>query len=241
MKKIAFCFFGQVKNYQLLHENYKNNLIDIIESTYSVDYYLHTNRLKNYYNPSINNNENHSIDYTSILPFYTFKDISYKLDYTLIKKIVEEYVSRFGVYWTKELTYTHGALTTEYAVRQLYGLNEIFQMVKNSGVTYDKYILTRPDLFFYDKITPKYLEYKEDISIPNFSHWYGYNDRFAITNLQGFITYTERLNYLLETPQQITSEKLLKKIIKLKKNTLRFIPQNFIFDLCRANGVCMRN
>lgn len=233
--KVALCFFGHVKNFNdQLFFSYSQNIIKSIDS--DIDYYLVTFNNQIYYNPS--SKEDHSIDYNSINNYFLFSEkiildinapYSYKIDNFVIHTL-----HRYGydIGWGK-----NAILTTVYAIRQLYGLYKLYNILKHTN--YSKYILCRPDCIFEKQLDSTILSKTENICIPNFNHWYGYNDRFAILDKIGLETYCSRYEILMNNPKQYHSEKYLKYTIDQSKNTI-FLFDNFRFRLLRSNGELSR-
>lgn len=234
--KTAICFFGQVKNYNdILYNSYQQYIYDPIYSLTDIDYFLVTFNNTTYYRPSTQ--ENHSIDIDSINDFFNFRDsiiLDICADYTIeIDNFVAHTLSQFGYCdsWGLETQ-----LLTRNSIRQLYGLNQLYQKISN--LKYDRYILCRPDALFEQRLDATLLSSINsvyNILIPNFNHWYGYNDRFAIVDSVGLATYCSRYQKIVNNPQSYHSESYLKQTIHQSGNSL-YLFDNFRFRLLRANN-----
>ncbi len=124
-------------------------------------------------------------------------------------------------------------------IRALWSLKEVTRLWETSGVTYDRIIYLRPDVYFQTPLDVKWLyECKEnEVLIPNFRIYYQSNDRFAIghpTSMKYYgLRYLEAYTYSLES--SLHSEKYLTHI--LKKNNIQIKQIPIFFSRIRANGI----
>lgn len=109
-----------------------------------------------------------------------------------------------------------------------------------SGNKYDYVMFLRPDALLNRRLPVEDIfnhEFRENtIILPNFNHWEGYNDQFAILNFHNFLWYGERIDGIAEfrkTNGRIVSEKYLKYVVDQHYETKQV---NFQFDLLRPNG-----
>lgn len=230
--KIAVCFFGQVKNFDdKTYQSYINNIYQTIKSN-TVDYFVATYNNTIYKNSSTK--ENHSINHLSIDLYFDFNDkIILDVSSTYVKLLDDfsvKILSKFG--YTKHWG-SNSKESTIRSIRQLYCLNKIYNKFKDSD--YDKYILCRPDCIFESPLEVSVLNNSYNINIPNFNHWYGYNDRFALLDKHGLYVYCSRFSEISANPQQYHSESYLKFIIDKSSSTVKLF-DNFKFRLIRANG-----
>lgn len=229
VNKIAICFFGQVKNYTSnLYENFVQNITSQIVN-YELDYYIVTYNNNYMFNPI--NGENHSIDYNSIFQYINFNS-SLILDINsdeikFVDNFSEYLVEKFGGCWGD-----NSQLSTKYAVRQLYGLKKLYTIISNK---YYRYILLRPDIWYTSKLHNILINNNEDLVIPLFDSWGGYNDRFAIANNFGLKIYCNRYDSLIEKPVKYHSENYLKTICNYNNIKIKQL-DNFYFKRVRANG-----
>jgi len=112
---------------------------------------------------------------------------------------------------------------------------KIYEILSSLNTSYAKYLFCRPDCLFEKPLDNQILSTKYNICIPNFNHWNGYNDRFAILDTQGLKTYCSRYDHLIVNPQTYHSEKYLKYTIDNSYNTLKLF-DNFKFRLLRSNN-----
>ena len=94
-------------------------------------------------------------------------------------------------------------------------LKNVYNMVENNGMKFKYVIFIRPDAYFTEPFQiEKYIPLKnKTIIIPNFDHYEGYNDRFAVCNYEDANIYALRLKNIAEFRKnkgRIVSEKYLK-------------------------------
>ena len=146
MSRIAYIFFGQVKNfdekqYEAFQQNVGNKLKD-----HDVDYFLTTSRSEKYSSPRQQETEGQqvSIDPKSIQAYFDFKDVFYddkSREAEDISGLAKKLVA-FGDAWD-----SHSLTSTENSLKQLYGLGYFWHNFKNIANNYDIFILSRCDLF----------------------------------------------------------------------------------------------
>ena len=111
------------------------------------------------------------------------------------------------------------------------------EMVENfvkDGNKFKYVMFIRPDVEFKTPLPIQALDNKNDIFIPNFDHWEGLNDRFAIIDYNKAYVYGKRIDEMAEFRKRngrIVAEKYLKFIVKKYKLKLKKI--NFCFKLIR--------
>jgi len=235
MNHLAICFFGQVKNYNnLLYKLFTKHITDSLSQKYIIDYFIVTYNNSYYFRPSTK--ENHPIDYKSINKYFIFtQKVILDTNCESIKNLdtwVEKTLSKCG--YTKDWG-NESELLTKHGIRQLYGLKKIYEILSSLNTSYAKYLFCRPDCLFEKPLDNQILSTKYNICIPNFNHWNGYNDRFAILDTQGLKTYCSRYDHLIVNPQTYHSEKYLKYTIDNSYNTLKLF-DNFKFRLLRSNN-----
>jgi hypothetical protein len=218
--KLAFCFTGMCKNYDMLYENNKEKLFDPLSKVYDIDFYLSSSKSNMFINPRIH--ENCEIKWDSILKYFDFKNtiILEEKDEELIKihDFVDLLASQFELqmcppdaddFTKKNCTYG--------AIKYLYHLYLLKTIVEPS----DKYIIARQDIYYRDKINVDLVSNsKEDALIP-LCHEAGSNfktimagntwttDRFAILNKKSFDVYINRYKTIIEKPERYITEDYL--------------------------------
>lgn len=110
-----------------------------------------------------------------------------------------------------------------------------------SGKKYDYVMFLRPDALINKRLPVEAIfgEHFSDttIIIPNYNHWEGWNDQFAIMPYHLVKPYSHRINGIIDfrkTNGRIVSEKYVKYVIDLCFSDPLQI--DFHFDLLRPNG-----
>ena len=112
------------------------------------------------------------------------------------------------------------------------------EMVEESMQTGNRYkyiMFVRPDCWIHDELPlDQILPHLDKITVANFEHGEGFNDRFAIMNYANADLYGKRINEIAEFRKgngRIVSEKYVKFIINKYKIPVNLI--HFNFDLIR--------
>lgn len=245
MKKIAYIFFGQVKNYtDRQHQAFLNNVAHPL-SDFELDYYLVTSKNESFYNPRQRGLEGDgtSINPLSMNKYFDFSDILLdgleNISSEINKNIVSHaklLVCNFGGSWGK-----FSLSSTINSLKQLYSL-EYF--LKNSPLDerYDFYILSRSDIFHTHYLNTKPIirceKNKNEIFVPSFGWWKsGCNDRYAVFNSTSALKdYCSRYSSIMNNPQWYHAESYLLSHLSSLSYRVKRIP-NFRFRLIRANGL----
>jgi len=136
---------------------------------------------------------------------------------------------------------THGEWLPDLVKNHICALESMkrsFTMVEedmSKGNRFKFVMFVRPDSFIQNQLPlDTILPFPDKIHLPNFYHYEGYNDRFAITNVANASIYGKRIDEIAEfrkTKGRIVSEKYLKYI--LDKYALNVNKIAFKFDLVR--------
>jgi len=115
------------------------------------------------------------------------------------------------------------------------------QLCLDSGNQYDYIMFLRPDALLTNRLpvenifNSKFID--NMIILPNFNHWEGFNDQFAILKADQVVPYSHRIDELAEFRKsngRIVAEKYVKYIV----DRHNYLPKevDFKFDLLRPNG-----
>lgn len=245
MNRIAYIFFGQVKNYtDRQHQAFLNNAAHPL-SDFELDYYLVTSKNDSFDNPrqrglegdgtSINPlSMNKYFDFSGIL-FDGLEDSSSEINknIALYSKLL---VGNFGGPWGK-----FSLSSTINSLKQLYSL-EYFLKNFPLDEQYDFYVLSRSDIFHTHYLNTKPIirceKNKNEIFVPSFGWWKsGCNDRYAIFNsISALKDYCSRYSSIMNNPQWYHAESYLLSHLSSLSYRVKRIP-NFRFRLIRANGL----
>lgn len=244
--KIAYIFFGQVKNFDdrqfySIQQNILNQLND-----HDIDFFLTTSIKGSYLN--IRNKETEDtkkyIDYKSINKFFNFKEYFYDNSSFYPEKEISDLAKNllsFGESW-KEGSPLDSTINS---LKQLYGLNYFYNHFSKNIDNYDYFILSRSDLYHNSPIDLNFFNENKDIWIPfwkilpqiHYGNFGGLNDRFAIIKTKKALeSYCTRYNKILKSPQAYHAERYLKQIFDSENIKYGKI-NNFLFEMMRAGGV----
>ena len=246
--KVAISISGLPRCYKEGYEELKKWFLD----KYDCDVYIHTwydtkTKFKTGHNFSLNKDYQFTEeDYKNVLELYQPKN------YTFQKPIpfdVNGLTSKFGVKLNVSLS-------------TFYSLQHSFNLIKESGIHYDYVIRTRFDLKFTDYISPE-CTFLKDISLldPNQLNYFQYSDDpsvriseiddlFAVGSLDVMDVYGNTFSYVLnylymneeykewldnlvEEPEHLVNESLLK--FHLLKNNISLNPVSSLTEYFTAH------
>lgn len=237
--KLAFCFRGICKNFDPLWSNYKEKIIDPLSSFYDIDFYLSTHKISKY--TSSRSGENSITKWDSILKYFTFtnKTILEENDpiFKKLSNFANNLVDTYGGNWgetDKGWSIEQSKQNTFFVIKNLYTIYLLQTLVPKK---YDKYLVTRQDMIFFDNIDVELIKNStEDALVPAHSSYGGYCDRFAILNDKSFDIYTNRYKTITENPQKYHEENYLKNhcLDKYGISVKKF--DNFTFNVARLKN-----
>ena len=244
MAKIAYIFFGQVKNfdekqYSAFQENVASKLDD-----FDVDYFLVTSKSSFYSNPRHAESEPgvSKIDHTSIQKYFNFEEVYYDQDERADEDIdgLCESVIKFGEAWKEG----DALQSLKNSIKQIYSLEYFYDKFAHKINEYDYFVLSRSDLYHTHPLNVDCFSRDEDLFAPYYDicpqidyGWFGgINDRFAvIKNKSALKTYCTRYSSIKSNPEYYHAEQYLLK--QLKTNNVNYGKiHNFMFLLNRASG-----
>jgi GR25 family glycosyltransferase involved in LPS biosynthesis len=243
--KIAYIFFGQVKNFNEKQFNsFNENVYRYIDS-HDVDFHLVTSKNLKYSNPrqQESEDEENNIYYQSIKKYFNFKNTFYdeldSIDCSEIKNLSEKLINQFGGAWGED-----SKISTENSLKQIYSLEFFYNQFSKLDKNYDLYIFSRSDLFHTHPIDISQFSNDYDILVPYYDNlpqidygWFGgVNDRFAvIKNKEAMKGYCCRYSRLKKSPEFYHAEKYLMKCIREDNLKIGKI-HNFELRFVRGNG-----
>lgn len=244
MARIAYIFFGQVKNfdekqYSAFQENVASKLGD-----FDVDYFLVTSKANFYSNARHAESEPgvSKIDYKSIEKYFDFKEVYYDQDARDGEDIdgLCESVIKFGAAWKEG----DSLQSLKNSIKQIYSLEYFYDKFSHKIADYDYFILSRSDLYHTHPLNIDCFSREGDLFAPYYDvcpqidyGWFGgINDRFAVVkNESALKTYCTRYSSIKNNPEYYHAEQYLLK--QLKANSVNYGKiHNFMFLLNRASG-----
>jgi GR25 family glycosyltransferase involved in LPS biosynthesis len=244
MAKIAYIFFGQVKNFdERQHSAFQENVVSKL-SDFDVDYFLVTSKSSFYCNPRYAESEPgvSNIDYTSIQKYVNFEEIYYDQDARAAEDIdgLCESVIKFGEAWKEG----DALQSLKNSIKQIYSLEYFYGKFADKINEYDYFVLSRSDLYHTHPLNVDCFSRDGDLFAPYYDvcpqidyGWFGgINDRFAvIKNKSALKTYCTRYSSIKNNPEYYHAEQYLLR--QLKTNNVNYCKiNNFMFLLNRASG-----
>lgn len=239
MIKVAICYWGMTRSTKIVYNTHIENLYEVFdENNIIYDIYMHTWITKNNVNIIWENIYN-KVDYDE----YKLLDPKYyKIENQddFLKSI------DFNNYFNKELYDKYGG-DSPYEWKPQLILNNlcalesqkrVYNMVMETNKYYDFIMYIRPDVQILNLFNIDWIINKDDfdIIIPNYDHYEGYNDRFAIIPYNKAYKYSTRIDEIIEFKKnhgRIVSEKYVKYIIEKYYNNVQFI--DFFMKIIRPN------
>jgi hypothetical protein len=230
--KVALCFFGLVKNYELVASSVEQYVLHPLRKAgYCYDVYIHTYQQTVVHNDR-NQERNASIYPSSIARYFPQATIRYDTPATADRVHPLDFYLQRGDPWPDNPRIS----MTNYA-RQLYSLKAVTALWLPHTAEYTYVIYLRPDVCFTMQLPLLPLREKQ-IAIPRFHSFKGCNDRFAYGRPATMKLYGSRMNWLgtFFTSQKscLHAERYL--AFFLRAHQVEVVPIPFHFIRIRANG-----
>jgi len=243
MARIAYIFFGQVKNFdEKQYSAFSVNVRDKLRD-FDVDYFLVTSKQNNYLNPRQKNFEGSNIDYQSIEKYFDFKEKYYDQESRSKNEKIEELaveIRSFGEAWKEG----NSLVSIKNSLKQLYCLEYFYNKIESCIDEYDYFILSRSDLYHTHPLNTDCFSRDEELFAPYYYicpqidyGWFGgINDRFAVVKSKRALnTYCTRYSRLKQKQEYYHAEQYLLK--QLQKDNIKYGKiHNFMFLLERSSG-----
>ena len=231
MPTIAICYWGLTRSTKKVYKSHIDNLFNVLlDNNVHYDIFMHT--------------------WATEEPLIWYEKSAFPIDYEEYKLLTPNYYKidnqhdflnslNFSDYFDEQLFKIHGGNTHHEwhpaLIRNhlcaLESQKRVTDMVLNSNKIYDIVIYVRPDVMINNVLNIKWVTLNESsISIPNFDHCEGYNDRFAIVHFNECSNYGKRIDEIIEFRKKhgrIVSEKYVKYIIHKYYKHVNFIDFNF--------------
>lgn len=239
MIKIAICYWGMTRSTRFVYESHIKNIYNVLNRN-NIDYeiFMHTWKTLNNKNIIWENEIDIDVDYDEYKLLnpnhYNIEDQSIFLeklnfcDY-FDEKLYEIYGGDTDHEWRPQLIKNH--------LCALESQKRVYNMVKNTvNKQFDYIIFIRPDVNIWNELSLDFLNYDFDIIIPNYNHYDGFNDIFAIIPFNKSEHYSCRIDEIIEFRKnngRIVSEKYLKFIINKYYNKVIYI--DFMMTVVRPD------
>lgn len=232
--KIAICFFGLSRSLKYTISSINKNLFDVLKKqNHEYIVFLHTYNLNKLVNTRTGENDILNVDeYKLLSPDYF--EIT---DQTIFDDTVD--ISKYNKNGYS-LTYTDNTIMNIH--RQNNSIARVWNLVGQTKIDFDFYIMCRPDIkLLFPIIIPIIIP--KTLYIPNFAHYGGFNDRFCIGDKYSISIWSSRLSYIDEYCKNniLQSEQLLKYVMCRNHIDVKFMSTLFKFRRIRANGKMEKN
>jgi hypothetical protein len=232
----AILYFGLPRTIEKVYHSHVERIYDVLDrNQFTYKKFMHTWHM----------DENESITNSDFSDFPEYKIVNpdfYKKDCEIefLKTInMDDYFYRdvwnakrecYSGEWLPHLVSNHlCALESQRRCIQM------MQDFINEGNYFKFVIILRQDIFIKNDLPIESIIYKPDeVSIPDFDHFEGYNDRLAVMNYENSLIYGNRmrdLKYYRKTHGRIVAEKCLKYSLGKYNRKINMIP--FYFDIIR--------
>lgn len=228
---VAICYWGIVRTLREAYPSQKKYVYDVLDASgIKYDVFFHTWQTE--HNLVWNRSMDKPIDYDAM---------------DLVSPTSRQIDSQDEFWATIDFSkyYYHGEREWEpFLIRNhlcaLESMKRCGQLCKSANKKYDYVMFLRPDALVNKRLPIEDIFSSQSpentIVLPNYNHWEGYNDQFAVLNYRLFSWYSERIDGVAEfrrTNGRIVSEKYVKYVIDQ-----HYVPKqvDFHFDLLRPNG-----
>lgn len=239
MVKLAICYWGMTRSTKLVYNSHINNLFNVLENNgIEFDVFIHTWETIDKRHIIWHNYCDTEVDYEE---YKLLNPTFYKIDKQ------DEFLEtiNFNEYFDEDFFAKNDDITDEWRqpglIRNhlcaLESQKRCYHMVVESNNSYDYILYIRPDVEIINTFDVNWINLEFDITIPNYDHCAGLNDRFAIIPFDKAEKYSTRIHEILEFRQKrgrITSEKYVKYIVDNYYPNIQRI--GFIMRIIRPNG-----
>ena len=235
--KVALCFWGLCRSTHLTIASIQTHIFDALKHQgIEYDIYCHTYEIHHTYTnvradeiKCILRNDNWKL----LEPTYISLENQDKIDAGLD---LESYRTK-GDPWNYEPYYIPYA-TFDNHIRALWSLHSVGKLLDKSQTVYDYIVFLRPDVLYLQPLLRDYFLHatNETVCIPDFHHFFGSNDRFAICTPHVAKLYSHRFKHAFtySLHNQLHAEGFLSDVLQSAGIRIHTIP--FRFRRVRANG-----
>ena len=242
--KVALCFWGITRSLKYTISSLQKNIFKILDDEcISYHIYLHTYIVDGEYS-NIRTNEKGFLD-NEEYKLLLFPEKSegnnersegnnnFKIDNQ--NEISQQL--KFEEYRTFPDPWYSNYNCCDNLILSLYSKLQVTNLIINNNLEYNNIIFLRPDVRFVNEFDISWLFNKNnEVRIPNFHNFGGYNDRFFISNYKNGVIYGSAFNDLLEYSKIRDIHSEIFCMNYLNKHNLINIPIHFYFNRVRVNG-----
>ena len=186
--RVAVCFVGLTRSLQYTLQNIRSSILDpIVEQGHEYEIFLHSYNMEEIYNPFVGemNVKLEWQKYVLLQPDrYVIDDVN-QVDELLFHRngSLDEYLMYNG---HSKWAALHGSptenITVMNMVKQLWSKQQCTQLWEQSDSHFDAVMVLRSDVWFFQPLNASILQelQPDRLYVPDFDHWGGLHDRFAI-------------------------------------------------------------
>jgi hypothetical protein len=235
--RVALCFWGLCRSTHLTIGSIQTHIFDALkQQNIEYDVFCHTYTIHHEYTnvradeiKCMLQNDNWKL----LQPMKFLVDNQEEVD---LRLQLESYRIK-GDPWANEPYYIPYA-TLDNHIRALWSLHQVSILVEQTKTIYDYIVFLRPDVSYFQPLKAEYFTKANDatIVIPDFHHFFGSNDRFAICTPHVAKLYSHRFlhAHAYSLKKQLHAEGFLTDTLKTAGIQIQSIP--FRFRRIRANG-----
>jgi hypothetical protein len=238
MVKIAICYWGMTRSTKYVYKSHINHLFNIFKNE-NIDYDIFMHTWETDFEGQLIglNHYDYTVDYEEYkLLNPTFYKIEKQCDFLntinfknyFNEKLYEQYGDS-EYEWIPQLIRNH--------LCALESQKRVYNMVIESNNCYDYILYIRPDVEILNPIDINWINTDFDIILPNYHHYEGLNDRFAIIPTHKAVKYSTRIDEIIDFRRKrgrIVSEKYVKYIVDNYYPNIKFI--DFVMTIIRPDG-----
>lgn len=235
--KVALCFWGICRSTHLTIESIQTHIFDALkQQNIEYDIFCHTYRIDHEYT-NLRADEIkcmlHNDNWTLLNPTKGFVENQDEVD----QRLQLPSYRKKGDPWGGDTNCIPYA-TLDNHIRALWSLHQVCLLVEKTKNVYDYVVFLRPDVAYLQPLKEDYFHKATNttIVIPDFHHFYGSNDRFAICTPFVASIYGHRFlhAHTYSLKKQLHAEAFLTDTLKVAGIQIHPIP--FRFRRVRANG-----
>jgi hypothetical protein len=242
--QVAIIFWGLTRSLKLTYPNLRRHIFDVLtRAGIQFDVFMHTYYFAGSYNNVWTGETNVQLDfdeYKILQPKYLIREDQDEVSKGLnLSSYHSEEIDRRDPLFSEDVTWfgPKSYMMVENVVRALYSKYQITKKFETVQNEYNYAMFLRPDADFLSPLDVTALSKADDthIVLPDFGHYRGVNDQFAITTPRNALVYGklfERL-HAYGFKKSIISERYLKDC--LEESGIGWVETKVRYELIRAN------
>ena len=241
-KKVALIFWGLTRNLKRTWPDMKRNVFDVLANAgWDHKVFIHTYYFQGPYNNTWAKEFNVQLDFDEYKLLAPYRVMREDQNEVLARLNVRAYMSKGWKHWASGTPQMiQNFVLALYSLKQATLLFEAANAAASASAAveqqYDKVIFLRPDTLFPSPLDVKILDRANlnTVVVPDWGHFHGYNDKFAVAAPAAALVYGKRFDGLLahSRARPLHSETYLK--VTLDKAKISVVSHSIKFLLVRA-------